>query len=48
VGATVVARGDAPIFQAREHNLDFVGLAIKDGVVVDSDFTLGFRGDFGI
>ena len=48
MGATVGAGGDAPpIFQAREHDLDFVALAIKDSIGGERDFTV-FEGMQGV
>jgi hypothetical protein len=42
VGASVIAGVDAPpVFQAPEHDLDFMALSIEDSVVWDVDFAVG-------
>ena len=41
VGTTVVAGVDAPpVFQASEHDLDFMALSVEHGVVGDVDFAV--------
>lgn len=40
--------GDAaPVFEATEHDLDFMALFIQDFIVVDRDFSVLFAGDTG-
>ena len=41
MGTAVIAGVDAPpVFQASEHDLDFVALAVEHGVVRDMDFAV--------
>jgi hypothetical protein len=43
VGALVVTGCDAsPVLDPAEHDLDFVALALEQGIVRDVDFAMGF------
>ncbi len=45
----VVARIDTPlIVEHTEHNIDFMALAVEDGIVGHGDLSAGFRGDAAI
>ena len=46
--ASVVTHCDsAPIFEAFEHEFDFVSLFVEDFIVIDGDFAVLFSGDAG-
>ena len=49
VGASVVAGVDAsPVFEAAEHDLDLVALAVQRWVMRDSDLAVGLGRDAGL
>ena len=49
VGASVVAGVDAsPVFEAAEHDLDLVALAVQLSVMRDSDLAVGLGRDAGL
>lgn len=48
MGAAIVPHGDAaPVFEATEHDLDFMALFIQGFIVVDRDFAVLFTRNAG-